>query len=424
MTTTRGAGAHAVVDDHDVRTRLADTVRMRRVRRTRLLDAPPRPGLDRITRIATRLLGVPVALVSILDVDRQFFASAVGLGEPWASSRQTPLSHSFCKYVVVNDLPLVVADARGHDLVGSNRAIPDLGVVAYAGFPIHDDEGTPIGAFCAIQDRPRPWSDDELDLVADLATMVEAEVHLRAALEHQQQSQDARRDTLAMLAHDLRTPLAALASGAQILRSSRGRLSDQIHDEVVGVIERQATHARELTDRLLLADGALPAFAAVELDVGPFLVEAVEALRRIAPDATIVTTPASLAVALDPIMTRQVVANLVGNAVAHGGAGVVVTVSASVDGDDVVLEVRDNGVGIPAAAQERVFDRFVSGPDSAGHGLGLHIVQRLAQAMGGGVCVESRPGDGATFRVRLPNGGPAAWGREARTDRFAATTLG
>ena len=75
-----------------------------------LVDTPPEEGFDRFTRLATHVLGVPTALVSIVETerDRQYFTSACGLGEPWASQRQTPLSHSFCKHVKASGEPLSV----------------------------------------------------------------------------------------------------------------------------------------------------------------------------------------------------------------------------------------------------------------------------------------------------------------------------
>ncbi|MEO5567946.1 MAG: ATP-binding protein [Gemmatimonadaceae bacterium] len=79
---------------------ITDRRRLAALRRTALLDAPPMDALDRLTRLATRLIGVPISLVSLVDEHRQFFAAQEGLGEPWATARETPHSHSFCKHVV------------------------------------------------------------------------------------------------------------------------------------------------------------------------------------------------------------------------------------------------------------------------------------------------------------------------------------
>ena len=87
--------------------------RVAAVRRTRLLDTPPEPSFDRLTRMAARLLGAPVALLSLITDERQFFKSATGLPEPWASRRAVPLAFSMCRHVVETGAALVVdAGAR------------------------------------------------------------------------------------------------------------------------------------------------------------------------------------------------------------------------------------------------------------------------------------------------------------------------
>jgi diguanylate cyclase (GGDEF)-like protein/PAS domain S-box-containing protein len=149
--------------------------------RTALLDSAAEGAFDRFTRIASRLLGVPVSLVSLVDADRQFFKAQLGLPEPWAAARETPLTHSFCQHVVAARAPLVVDDAREHPLVGDNLAVPDLGVVAYLGVPIEVD-GEALGSLCAIDGRPRAWTDADVAVLADLADAVRTEVGLRAAL--------------------------------------------------------------------------------------------------------------------------------------------------------------------------------------------------------------------------------------------------
>jgi len=108
-------------------------------------DGPREDGFDRLTRLATSLFNTPVALVSIVEFerDRQFFASEQGLSEPWASKRETPLTHSFCQHVKTSGAPLVVPDARQNSLVQDNLAVRDLGVVAYLGVPIYGPEQDP-----------------------------------------------------------------------------------------------------------------------------------------------------------------------------------------------------------------------------------------------------------------------------------------
>jgi GAF domain-containing protein len=150
------------------------------LRTRQVIDTRPDPSFDHLTRAATRLLGVPMALVSLVDDERQLFKSAMGLPEPVASDGQTPLTHSFCREIVASSAPLIVADARRHPVLRDNRAIPELGVIAYAGFPLYVGQ-EPVGAFCAIDTRPHEWTESELELVRDIAAMAQTQLDLQAA---------------------------------------------------------------------------------------------------------------------------------------------------------------------------------------------------------------------------------------------------
>ena len=145
----------------------------------RLLDSPPEEAFDRLTRLAARLLGAPVALVTLADEARVFFKSAIGLPEPWASRRSTPLSYSFCRHVIASGQPLVVEDARRHPLVRTNPAIRELRWIAYAGVPLTAADGSTAGALCVIDALPRLWSPRDLALLQDLAACVLTEIELR-----------------------------------------------------------------------------------------------------------------------------------------------------------------------------------------------------------------------------------------------------
>ncbi|MGI9181068.1 MAG: GAF domain-containing protein, partial [Longimicrobiaceae bacterium] len=153
-----------------------DPVRLAALRHTTLLDTPPEESFDRLTRLAARALGAPVALLSLVDEERQFFKSSVGLPEPWASQRETPLSHSFCQHVVASGEPLFVEDAREQPQLHPDLAITELGIVAYAGVPLRTREGQPLGTLCAIDFQPREWKEAEVGMLRDLAAAVMAEI--------------------------------------------------------------------------------------------------------------------------------------------------------------------------------------------------------------------------------------------------------
>lgn len=139
------------------------------------------PEMDLLAAWVRRALAVPVALVSLVEPGQQVFPGQSGLPHHLAAGRATPLSHSYCQHVIASAEPLVVADAREHPLLRDSRAIPDLGMIAYAGLPLTDADGNVLGALCAIDLEPRRWTEDELDTLRGIARACTSELRLRLA---------------------------------------------------------------------------------------------------------------------------------------------------------------------------------------------------------------------------------------------------
>ena len=163
----------------DVKGTLEDPRRRDLIRSTGLLTARHRPALDAITHLAADVTDAHAAIVSLVDADRQVFPSFHQPGSLEEAPTETPISHSFCKYVVMNDAPLVVEDARTHPVLASHPAVLEGLLVSYAGFPVHAPDGEVLGALCAIDMRPRTWSPTHLSGLQDLATSVDTKIALR-----------------------------------------------------------------------------------------------------------------------------------------------------------------------------------------------------------------------------------------------------
>jgi GAF domain-containing protein len=155
--------------------------RLSALRRTGLLDAPAEEPFDRFTRLAARICRTPIALMTLVDHDRQFFMSAVGLGEPWQSLRETPLTLSFCKHAVARKAPLIIPDTTKDPVFKDSPASRELAVVAYAGMPL-TVFGETLGAFCVVDHEPRAWSEDDLRMLRDLTECVTHEIDQRTRL--------------------------------------------------------------------------------------------------------------------------------------------------------------------------------------------------------------------------------------------------
>jgi GAF domain-containing protein len=175
---TLGAlAAEAQGTRHDsVAAAVNDETRLKAVQRTGLLDSEPDERFDGLARVAARALSAPVALVTLVDRDRQFLKACIGLGEPWASRREMPLSHSFCQHAVAAREPLVVEDAREDPVLRDNASIRDADVIAYAGIPLIGTDGQALGTLCVIDSKPRRWLPQETELLQEIAGTVVAQI--------------------------------------------------------------------------------------------------------------------------------------------------------------------------------------------------------------------------------------------------------
>jgi signal transduction histidine kinase len=206
-------------------------------------------------------------------------------------------------------------------------------------------------------------------------------------------------DDLAVLVHEIRSPVAALvaiAAAYPVSPPDRQTQLLKLARSAVASIERLLTEpqAEKLrVERVDLGRLVLDATQAAMLPLGKFPVGAGFSLGTMVQDDLIVDG--------DPVRLRQLLDNLIGNAMGHSQS---IEVSARRDGALIVVEVSDEGDGIPAADLERMFELGVRlTNDRPGSGLGLAVVRTIARAHGGEVEVESTPGQGATFRLVLPD---------------------
>jgi serine phosphatase RsbU (regulator of sigma subunit) len=208
------------------------------------------PAMERYVERVRAELGVPVALVSLVQIDQQVFPGASGLPSPWAERRASPLSHSFSQYIAGSGEPLVVADAREDPRMRDNPAVTAYGLVAYAGMPLSDDHGNVLGALCAIDGVPRTWSEDELRSLADLAQDCGNELRLRLSRLEVRRERDRRDRVESQLQAEINRSRRMLAiaeslNEARTVEGIAGRLSRQL--------------------------GSIPGFAAVQLHLADAL---------------------------------------------------------------------------------------------------------------------------------------------------------
>lgn len=149
-----------------------EATRIDTLRALNILDTSPEERFDRLTRLAKRLFGVPIALVSLVDENRQWFKSCQGL-----SARQTPRDISFCGHAILGDDIFLITDASRDERFSDNPLVTDEPSIRfYAGCPLVVPNGSKLGTLCIIDSEPREFDDDDKDLLRDLARMAEQEI--------------------------------------------------------------------------------------------------------------------------------------------------------------------------------------------------------------------------------------------------------
>ncbi|MGH8855528.1 MAG: PAS domain S-box protein, partial [Telluria sp.] len=226
--------------------------RMQLLEDLRLLDTPPEPVFDRVTRLASRLLDVPMALFSLVDADRQWFKSRIGL-----AVEQTPREYAFCAHAIGMNTPLVVNDALQDGRFRDNPLVngpPNIRF--YAGVPIRTTAGLAIGTLCALDTRPRNLDPGDLEVLEDLAAILTKEVQYRERLtlarEQLQHSSDALGATVARF----RTIFEIASVGIALVAPDGGWIS--VNQAVCGILGyseeelldktfQQVTHPEDLS---------------------------------------------------------------------------------------------------------------------------------------------------------------------------------
>ncbi len=156
----------------------AEQDRLAAVRATQLLDAAAEESFDRLTRIAQRLTGAPLAFMTVVDDLRSYWLSSQGL--PEGSATQNTVEESFCQYVLDGD-PLVLADVTTDERTADNPSITGMGVRAWAGFPVRLPDGQVLGSFCIVDTAVHEWTEEDVQLLEELAAIASREVALRLA---------------------------------------------------------------------------------------------------------------------------------------------------------------------------------------------------------------------------------------------------
>lgn len=393
--------------------------RLAAVRSTGLIGSEADPAFDAVTQFVAAALDAPIALFTLLDQDRQWFASNVGLDRDG-----TPREDAFCSHAIMRPAEIfVVEDARDDPRFAANPlVIDDPRIRFYAGAPVRGPNGRPLGTLCVLDTDPRQLRERDANLLrrgaAQIEVLVASRIERDEAVAGQRrvetrntellQELEVRGTFLAMAQHKLKTPLAVLSGWSAALRNW-DELDAATRTEGLVSIERAAAELRSQIDDLL--DEARSqlleqAIAPVPIHLAQFVRDQVNH-TQVDPSTHVVRIdiPDRLLVLADAEGLRHVLAHLLDNAIKYSPDGGPIDIAAERAGSTVALRITDSGIGLTDDVP--LFEPFQRSPAAVavarGTGLGLYIVQSLVRKMNGVVAAISED-VGTTFEVILPEG--------------------
>ena len=285
-------------------------------------------------------------------------------------------------------------------LLRSGRALGALGIRSYDPTVVYtEDDGRMLGLFA--------------DQAAAALTTVEAFARQRQAVEQLERLNRAKSEFVSIVSHEFRTPLTGIQGFSEMMRDEQLTLEEM--REYAGDINKDSQRLNRMIDEMLDLDRMESGRMTIHperMDLNAVLDEAVNRVRPNAPNHTLSLDLQSdlPSIHADRDRLTQVASNLLNNAVKYSPTGGRIAVKSRVDGDQVRIEVRDEGLGIPPEALETIFERYSrvdsqATKDIPGTGLGLPIVRQIVQLHGGRVWAESELGRGSVFHVTLPLAG-------------------
>ena len=384
----------------------SEKARLEALYRYQILDTPPEAAFQAIAKLAARLTGTPIALISFVDANRQWFKARVGFGE-----QETERCISFCGYTILNDDVLEVTDTTDDDrFVDNPLVIKPPGIRYYAGAPIVTREKLILGSLCVIDTVPRaPLSIEDRQALRDLAALIVDQLELRVAFKE-------RAEFFSNLAHEIRSFLQAVLGYVDMIHSrTLGEISPPRYSEYVDRIHVACTHVIELISEFLdffKYEAGYLTLKETQFNVKDVLEECTSLVKGIMSSRGL-TLKVSVDREEDKLLAdrqriRQILLNLLTNAAKFTPRGGRISVFAGTEPcGDFQISVADTGTGMGPNDIARALAPFGQvdagkSTDLPGTGLGLPFAMRLAELHGGSLDIQSEPNKGTTVRVRLP----------------------
>ena len=388
-----------------------EKLRLQTLENYQVLDTEAEQCFDDITELASVICETPISLVSLVDEERQWFKSKVGLDVD-----QTSREIAFCSHAILQEHVFEIEDALQDERFFDNPLVTSGPKIRfYAGAPLHSPCGQTIGTLCTISDKPNKLDEVQKMALKTLAKQVIAQLELRLKVKQLNNTLEAKDNFLSTISHELRTPLNAITGFSEILRES-----PEVHNlpiEQVKYINNIDFSGRQLLE-IVNSVLDLEKINAGKMELKPEPILLAHLLKNISEMMSVKARQANLALRfdiapnlshryfqLDKTKFTQVITNIVGNAIKFTPANKSIDARFDIKTESIIsIEVKDQGDGISEQDQSLLFNKYkqVGNQQKEGTGLGLCITKGFVELMGGSIEITSELGKGTTVQILLP----------------------
>jgi signal transduction histidine kinase len=379
-----------------------------------ILDSIREPEYDEITALAAKITGSPMALLGLLDENRQWFKATYGL-----DMTETLRKYSFCGHTInsTEDI-LIVQDARIDPRFCDNPFVKDKPyMVFYAGLPLLDDHKLPLGTLCVIDTKPKQLKDSEIDSLRFLAKQImvlfkkrKIQLGLNVTLHKLKERNNDLEHFALDIAHDIKTPLNNISSICDYLIKNYQTSIDEEGQTLLSLIQSSSTKLKSLIEDTLeyYRDGSK-----IQEEISPIELESFfDEILKLFNDKTGLKLKIKTSlkiITFNKSVLQHIMTNLFCNAVRYNDKKIT-QLEVGVFQSPQFLEfyVQDNGPGIPVDLHKKIFDLFTVGQiidnkGEKGKGIGLATVKKLVENLGGTIWVENVAEGGSRFTFKVPN---------------------
>jgi signal transduction histidine kinase/CheY-like chemotaxis protein len=375
-----------------------------------VLDTEAEKIFDDLTLLAAQICDSPITLISLVDPDRQWFKSRVGL-----DVEETSRDIAFCAHAIHQKEIFEVEDTLQDERFFDNPLVTSApNIRFYAGTPLVSHDGHAIGTLCVIDNKPNKLTEDQREAIKVLGRSVISQMELRKNIKALKQANEHKTEFLSNMSHELRTPLNAIIGFSRLI------LDDIKHHKVPAKFSEHIGHIDYSGRRLLSVVNSVIDLNKIEAGMMQVQIEptcvrefvkdlegmlSITANEKDVVFSVHVSDNLPINLTFDQAKISQIITNLVHNAIKFTDSGKWVKVELSLNNEHLVITVADQGVGISSIDQTKLFGKFQQvgqAKSSEGSGLGLSIIQSLVVLLGGTINVLSNIGSGSIFKVRLP----------------------